>query len=582
MKSVTHFLLLFALLTVIQSSQPLWSQCNSNDYTALRSLYYATDGANWFDNAGWNLISNPTPPNNCDFSNMNGIVTNNNNRVIEIYLAGNNLYGELPPEIGLLSATKEMFLAQNPLRGAIPAEIGDLTSLESLSLSNCQFEGIIPASFGQLSNLTILYLFNNFLGGSIPQELSGLQSIQILFLQNNNLHGSIPVEFAEFQSFTRLFVSNNDLSGCYDEALSVLCDRFTFSQISEGNMFDATWDEFCNSNGTNGVCPDVDVSTCPVWPGDINSDGIVDIDDHSMMGTFVGKMGPYRELNHINSEWYAHPAQDWGIENEFNATDIKHQDCDGNGFINEADIAVIRDHLNFTHDDACTSLFGFAPTIFENTDYQVLLQPVANINDDDVLHVNVVLESKSGNSFTTNGGYFRIQYSSEILNAAMDFNNSWLGNMGIDLTTIYKNYPEFNEIHLSYTRLDGMDITGKGVIGQLNFQIDNSSLRASETQLQLNVFDLNVHDIDLNEIPIENELLAIDFGNVPCEPNWNINPNTPFQNLYKSSGTVTTNGFLIVGNGQQVRYQSAERVRLNNSFSVKAGANFRASTENCM
>lgn len=580
-KFIFQSLIVVGFLTILQSNQSLWSQCNLNDYNALRSLYFSTDGDNWFDNTGWDLVRTSSPPANCDLSVMKGITTNNN-RVTEIYLAGNNLYGKLPLEIGLLSAAKEIFLAQNPLRGVIPAEFGNINGLEMLSLSNCQFEGIIPAELGQLSNLTTLYLYNNFLSGRIPEEFAGLQSIQILFLQNNYLQGSIPFEFANFQSFTRLFVSNNSMSGCYAEELQVLCDQFIFSQISEGNMFDADWDDFCNSGGTNGACAVIDVSSCNVWPGDINSDGRVDINDHSMMGTFLNTMGPERDLEDQNGEWYAHPAEDWNIENEFNGIDIKHQDCDGNGFINEADISVVVENLGLTHDDACASLNGFAPTIYENTDYQVLLQPVDNLNNDDVLHVNVVLESKSGNAFTTNGGYFRIQYSNEVIDASMDFNNSWLGNIGIDLSTTYKNYPDFNEINLSYTRLDGMNITGKGVIGQLNFQIDNLSLRTNETEIEFNVFDLNVHDIDLNELPIENEILAIDFGNATCQPQWNINTNTPFQNLYKSSGELTTNGFLIVGEGQQVTYQGEERVRLNTNFSVKAGATFRASTENCM
>ncbi len=65
-----------------------------------------------------------------------------------------------------------------------------------------------------------------------------------------------------------------------------------------------------------------------------------------------------------------------------------------------------------------------------------------------------------------------------------------------------------------------------------------------------------------------------------CQPNWFISINTPYQNLYESSGDITTNGAVLINSNQQVEY-NANRVRLNTAFSVQAGAQFKVRTDGC-
>jgi len=65
-----------------------------------------------------------------------------------------------------------------------------------------------------------------------------------------------------------------------------------------------------------------------------------------------------------------------------------------------------------------------------------------------------------------------------------------------------------------------------------------------------------------------------------CKSNWSINDDTQFQNQYDGSNLIETNGFLIIGDEQQVEYRS-NRVCLQSGFKVKAGANFRAGYGSC-
>jgi len=90
---------------------------------------------------------------------------------------------------------------------------------------------------------------------------------------------------------THLFLYNNQLSGCYPESLTNMCGQLssnysTNTFISDGNNFDAPWEDFCNTGV--GICTD------PVWPGDYNYDGTVDETDPLYWGLASGYTGPVR------------------------------------------------------------------------------------------------------------------------------------------------------------------------------------------------------------------------------------------------------------------------------------------------
>jgi len=61
----------------------------------------------------------------------------------ELVLHNNQLSGEIPPEIGTLSALTGLYLGSNQLSGEIPPEIGDLTALGNLYLDSNQLSGPI-------------------------------------------------------------------------------------------------------------------------------------------------------------------------------------------------------------------------------------------------------------------------------------------------------------------------------------------------------------------------------------------------------------------------------------------------------
>ena len=110
-----------------------------SDREVLVALYHATDGPNWTNNTNW-LSQAP-------LGEWHGVVTNAGGRVTELLLKGNQLRGELPPELGQLSQLVGLGLRENKLSGGIPAELGNLARLEAIGLGTNQLGGAIPPSW---------------------------------------------------------------------------------------------------------------------------------------------------------------------------------------------------------------------------------------------------------------------------------------------------------------------------------------------------------------------------------------------------------------------------------------------------
>ncbi|WP_282162860.1 leucine-rich repeat domain-containing protein [Ulvibacterium marinum] len=175
---------------------------------ALLDLYNNTNGDNWT-----NTLAGDQPwDTNIPVCEWFG-VTVSNNRILRIDLDANNLTGNIPSSIGILTFLQALHLHANNLNGEIPAEIGALENLSQLWLYTNRLTGSIPRELGRLSNLTSLNLENNELSGTIPPELGNLANLGTLFLYNNQLSGNIPIELGLLSNLTRLYVQNNQLEG---------------------------------------------------------------------------------------------------------------------------------------------------------------------------------------------------------------------------------------------------------------------------------------------------------------------------------------------------------------------------------
>ena len=239
------------------------------DRAALVALYEATDGPNWTNNTKW-LSEAP-------LGEWYSVTTDSSGRVIELDLQGNQLSGEIPPELGSLIHLERLVLYGNELSGEIPPELGSLSNLEVLGLDGTQVSGCVPEGLGDtliynplalrlpfcvtpiavedlpedgkvlavlyeatggenwrqdwnwLSALPLerwhgvttdssgrvieLWLFENQLSGEIPPELGDLANLQLLILRQNQLSGGIPPELGRLSNLELLELYDNQLSG---------------------------------------------------------------------------------------------------------------------------------------------------------------------------------------------------------------------------------------------------------------------------------------------------------------------------------------------------------------------------------
>ena len=214
------------------------------ELAALHALYNATDGANWINSGNW--LSDAA------LSDWHGIKTDDEGRVTEIYLIGNNLEGEIPAELGRLSQLEGLYLARNELSGSIPPELGDLYNLEVLMLFDNELTGTIPYQLGNLGYLEEIHLSRNQLSGSIPSQLGNLENLRRLHLTVNDLSGSIPVSLGNLTNLRQLSIAANDLTGSIPAEIADLTelthiylwgnDLFASSFISDlDNLTNLQW-----------------------------------------------------------------------------------------------------------------------------------------------------------------------------------------------------------------------------------------------------------------------------------------------------------------------------------------------------
>ncbi len=185
--------------------QPAPTGSAAGDRDALIALYNSTSGANWANNRNWGT--------NTSLSLWEGVFTNADGRVTNLQMESAGLSGQLPAELGNLSALTYLLLRGNQLTGPIPTQLGNLSNLDFLDMGHNQLTGPIPASLGNLSKLTNIYLAQNQLTGIIPEELGNLTQLDSLNLDHNQLTGPIPSSLGNLTILRLLFLGDNGLTG---------------------------------------------------------------------------------------------------------------------------------------------------------------------------------------------------------------------------------------------------------------------------------------------------------------------------------------------------------------------------------
>ncbi|CAB9504845.1 Leucine Rich Repeat [Seminavis robusta] len=125
-----------------------------------------------------------------------------------LLMAGNNLAGRVPEEIGMLSSLLIFdYFKNDGLEGStIPTEIGLLTNLLRLSADRNFHGGKLPTEIGMMTSLIEVYLGYNPFPSPIPSEIANIQGLQKLNLNRAGFTGTVPSELFTLTKMVEFFL----------------------------------------------------------------------------------------------------------------------------------------------------------------------------------------------------------------------------------------------------------------------------------------------------------------------------------------------------------------------------------------
>ena len=381
---MSGFLVLPDQITFAKPLSALFTNCASQteipqtECEALVALYNSANGAGWIDSSNWLQTSTP-----CSWEG----ITCSSGHVSELYLAGKNLFGTIPPELGNLTNLTKLYLIDNQLTGSIPTQLGNLSNLTTLNIEMNQLTGPIPAELGNLSNLKTLAMGWNQLTGSIPPQLGNLTELTYLRLNYNPLSGSIPPELGNLTKLTDLILYDVQLSGPIPTQL--------------GNLTNLTGLYLGENNLTGPI---------PTQLGNLIQLTELGLNDNQLTGSIPTQLGSLTNLtalwlsgNQLNGEF---PAT---ITNLINLSTFEF-DC----WITSTDpsvIAFIDTILPDWQNNTCVGVLSITrgnpnPTNLSNVDFVVTFSaPVTGVDIADFKLTNTILTGTSVTSVTGTGPY---------------------------------------------------------------------------------------------------------------------------------------------------------------------------------
>lgn len=201
-----------------------------------------------------------------------------------------------------------------------------------------------------------------------------------------------------------------------------------------------------------------------VWPGDVNADGICNAWDLLPIGIGHGTYGYARPDASIL--WEGQNCYDW--TNSFSGDlNYKHADCNGDGWINNDDVAAIEANYGLTRS------VSFIPEMPSETgDLTVTLEILnSSVSVGDTVVTNILVSGADGDA-DLYGLAFSISYNIVPFEGTMNVNFpvSFLSN---GENTISVQRVVENTIEAAITRTNSEFANGTGLIGVVSFVMED-------------------------------------------------------------------------------------------------------------
>ena len=542
----------------------------------------------------------------------------------QLSLNNNQLTGSLPSSLENLTVLANLRISSNQFIGNIPSYLGTFNNLYMLILANNQFSGNIPSSLGNLSNITHIDVSSNQLTGSIPNFSIPGNIVQFYF-HSNQLSGCYPQSLCNLDLTYYNFHNNPNLpdggssqgfqdfcagtappcGGPYCNAyelnlgpdVSLSCGGSVTLSTGLTNMALTLWDyegtlvgdtsditvnapgtyvavvaDSCGNTGIDTIM--VNQSGDCVWPGDMNKDNIVNVNDVLSWGLDNGKTGPVRSGG--NFDWIGQACANWSTFGP-NGVNDKHSDASGNGTVSVNDLNAITQNYGKVHGSTTPPNGNFINSFIAASNVNMF--NAAGANNGEIILDLVLSEPISdvhGLAWSID-----LNFSSDIKDISFVHNSDWFGTEGSNLKVFYHYEAGYNKIDVAITRTDGQLVSGDGLIGHLVITEDNV--------IPWDDPDYNI-SIDIDKaVKIDNQGNLTYLGNNSnglvaaaggaC-PTFHLhNYNNYVDGYYQAENQITSSA--TIGQTAVVDYKAGDQFTINPGFNVVAGGEFKATIEPC-
>lgn len=224
---------------------------------------------------------------------------------------------------------------------------------------------------------------------------------------------------------------------------------------------------------------DVFIDDDCVWPGDTDTNLVVNHFDLLNIGLAYDSIGPTRQ--NASFDWMGQPALDWSQTTPNSNVNYKHIDTDGNGIIEAADTVAITQNFGLTHNFSAPIDNQF--TDLPPTDGFTVVTPFYvepdTLIEGETMSLDIMLGDVSNIVMGLYGIGFSLEYDSSIVvpgSASINFENCWLGDVNADAISIQFDFHNPGRIDAAITRIDGMEIDGYGLFGELIITLEDDIL----------------------------------------------------------------------------------------------------------
>ncbi|MBK9272624.1 MAG: T9SS type A sorting domain-containing protein [Saprospiraceae bacterium] len=277
-----------------------------------------------------------------------------------------------------------------------------------------------------------------------------------------------------------------------------------------------------------------------VWPGDVDFNGRVDMNDLLHVAYQMGKEGESRIFT--GNEFRSHKADDWDEDLANSSIDLKHADTDGNGIINEEDLNAIDANFYKEHSLIPDLVLPKDEFPFE----------VVNLTPGAVQGEWAVFEVRLGDSndpaINLSGYAYQLDYNQ---NAVVDstleiqfYHKSWFSQNANTVNLFEK--PWDGRLESGFARVGGSPSSGEGGVEIIVFIIEDNldPFRRDDETLKIPFYFRNITKMDGDGIKsrLEDKTFVLEINKKKNHGELDLNKLLVFPNPAKDQIMVLLNG----------------------------------------